>query len=217
MSTRGYCSTVSPSQLVRGPSVRAHSTTVSHRPHGIARVGPSVTCVEGRGRTYRGCARARGLGRRAGSAVCFAGPRPGAPGRCKTPSRVAPLPFRRVTVVFAIPRISFRTERGARTVRRVSLSGTHTGLSNLAQFRRLSDSFICPICPHNTLQRHLHEHNVSSHNCLKAVNRGSDTQAWQHNRGVITRAGRRAPHATSSSASPCRIHGRRSYYWSVER
>ena len=195
MSTRGYCSTVSQSQLVRGPSVRAHSTTVSHRPHGIARVGPSVTCVEGRGRTYRGCARARGLGRRAGSAVCFAGPRPGAPGRCKTPSRVAPLPFRRRRVtVFAIPDKLFEPKPVTGHTRFVK--------TQIAQFWRLSDSFICPICPHNTLQRHLHEHNVSSHNCLKAVNRGSDTQAWQHNSRVITRAGRRAPHATSSSASP---------------
>ena len=36
-----------------------------------------MTCGGARKDVSQGCARARGLGRRAGSAVCFAGPRPG--------------------------------------------------------------------------------------------------------------------------------------------
>jgi hypothetical protein len=64
MSTRGSCSTVSQSQLVRGPSVRAHSTTVSPAPHGIARVGPSVTCGGARKDVsrLRACSRSRPAG-----------------------------------------------------------------------------------------------------------------------------------------------------------
>ena len=82
MSTRGSCSTVSQSQLVRGPSVRAHSTTVSHRAARYSAGGPERDVWRGaEGRI----AVARVLEVSAGgrvppssSAVCFAGPRPGA-------------------------------------------------------------------------------------------------------------------------------------------
>ena len=79
MSTRGSCSTVSQSQLVRGPSVRAHSTTVSHRAARYSAGGPErdvwrgaegriavarVLEVSAGGRVPPCASRGRGRGRR---------------------------------------------------------------------------------------------------------------------------------------------------------
>ena len=65
MSTRGSCSTVSQSQLVRGPSVRAHSTTVSHRAARYSAGGPERDVwrgAEGRIAGLRACSRSRPAG-----------------------------------------------------------------------------------------------------------------------------------------------------------
>jgi len=125
MSTRGYCSTVSQSQLVRGPSVRAHSTTVSHRAARYSAGGPERDVCGGARKDVsrlRACSRSRPAGgfRRVLRGAASGGARAVQDALPRSPAAV---PSR--DAVFAIYRISFRTERvtpGGHTV--------HTHLSN---------------------------------------------------------------------------------------
>jgi hypothetical protein len=229
MSTRGSCSTVSQSQLVRGPSVRAHSTTVSHRAARYSAGGPERDVWRGaEGRI----AVARVLEVSAGgrvppssSTVCFAGPQPGAASverRCgrlgfhtichrqdadsrtleractARPTRLPAAPpglckRRAPRAAPARASVQRRAVRAA-AVPTCYTKFTHTHTEALIPF-------VCPQYVHTTLfiftSTTCHRTTVSRPSIEDLIRKHVE-----HNSRVITRAGRRAPHATSSSTSP---------------
>ena len=233
MSTRGSCSTVSQSQLVRGPSVRAHSTTVSHRAARYSAGGPERDVWRGaEGRI----AVARVLEVSAGgrvppssSAVCFAGPRPGAAsverrcgrlgfhtichrqdadsrtlerrvhGSSRLPAPARPRDFAYCKTRGAPRRSSARQRAATRGPSRCRSDVLYKVYTHTRRRCAFLSCVLNMSTQHSSSSRAQRGHRTTvSRPSIEDLIR----KHVEHNSRVITRAGRRAPHATSSSTSP---------------